>query len=36
MNEALGIILIVMLTAGIFAVVRHWLQEIKRFNEEEA
>lgn len=36
MNEALGIMLIAMLTAGIFAVVRHWLQEIKRFNDKEA
>lgn len=36
MNEVLGITLIAMLTVGIFAVVRHWLQEIKRFNKEEA
>lgn len=36
MNEALWIILIAMLTVAILAVVRYWLREVRRFDDEEA
>jgi len=36
MTEPMGIILIAMLTVAILAVVRYWLREVRRLDEEEA